>query len=242
VLAGSRRRRIGKAGGSIKGGRIGLQEMVGMGQFENAINHSAGAGDAERAPGIFQAGKAIHNFSQTTTIELGHLRKVKDHARLTLLEKCIESQFQLLALRAHLERTCQLKNNDPWFQLFLNDMQGDLPCRTKILTVMTGSSQPQSAGAGMGSCLARIGCCWNFLGLVREFTNHADAIGESVEERVSPARGKDGGNFLVHVFVGLREEASKLSRRRSRKFPDGDQEADLAVLLVPFKRELVEKG
>lgn len=126
MLACSRRRGIGKAGGSIKGGRIDLQEMVGMGQFENAINHSACAGDAERAPGIFQAGKAIHNFSQTTTIELGHMRKVEDHARLTLLEKCIESQFQLLALRAHLKRTRQLKNNDPWFQFFLNDVQGGL--------------------------------------------------------------------------------------------------------------------
>ena len=84
-----------------------------MRQFQHAVNHSAGAGDAERAPCCFHAGEAIYDFSQTTTIQPGQVREVEDHARLMLPQKRIESQFQLPALRAHLECPCQLKNDDP---------------------------------------------------------------------------------------------------------------------------------
>jgi hypothetical protein len=38
----------------------------------------------------------------------------------------IQGQLQLLALDAHLERAAQLKDDNPWFELFLNDLHKHL--------------------------------------------------------------------------------------------------------------------
>ena len=92
-----------------------------MGQFEDAIDHAGGAGEAKHASGCFQAGKTIDKFSQAATVELGDFRKINNDMPVIVAKQLIEGEFQLLAFDAHLERAAQLENDDAGLQLFFID-------------------------------------------------------------------------------------------------------------------------
>jgi TolB-like protein len=73
-----------------------------------------------------------------------------------------------------------------------------------------------------------------FLILIGEFMDHANAVAERIEHRVSPACGENRGGLLVHVFIRLGKESSELSLWRCGEFLHGDEEAHLAALLLLF--------
>lgn len=133
TLTGWRRRGARKTLGGFEGRRISLQELIGVGQFENAINHAGSAGEAKQASGSFQPGKTIDEFSEAAAVELGDLRKINNDMPVIVAKQLIEGEFQLLAFDAHLERAAQLENDDAGLQLFLVDQQRNLPFVCKIL-------------------------------------------------------------------------------------------------------------
>jgi hypothetical protein len=45
---------------------------------------------------------------------------------VAVTEQLIQGKFQLLALDAHLERAAQLEDDNPWFELFLDDLHKHL--------------------------------------------------------------------------------------------------------------------
>src|SRR6266852_8759434 len=118
-LAGRRQRGIRKAVGGFESGGIGFQELVGVGQFQDAIDHAGSAGEAKQAPRSFQTGKTIDEFSEAAAIELGNFRKVNNDLRVIVAKQLIESEFQLRAFNAHLEGAAQLEDDDAGLQLFL---------------------------------------------------------------------------------------------------------------------------
>jgi hypothetical protein len=85
------------------GGWVGFQKLVGVGKFQDTVNHSSGTGEAESATCGFHAGKTVDEFSEAAAVELGEFRKVEYNASLPFADQLIESQFELLALDAHLE-------------------------------------------------------------------------------------------------------------------------------------------
>jgi hypothetical protein len=107
-LTGGRSRRIGKTFSGFAGIRVGFQEAIGVGQFQDTVNHSRGAGETKGAAGGFQTGETIYEFSQPTTVELGQLGQIEDHADLAVAEQLIERQLELFALDSNLERSGQL--------------------------------------------------------------------------------------------------------------------------------------
>jgi hypothetical protein len=111
-------RRIGKAVGGFEGRGIGLQETVGVGQFEHAVNHTGRPGEAEHATGGFQARETIHEFSEAATVEFGHFRKIDNDSHVLGADQFIERDLQLLAFDAHLERAAQLDHHDARLQFF----------------------------------------------------------------------------------------------------------------------------
>ena len=92
-----------------------------MGQFEDAIDHAGGAGEAKHASGCFQAGKTVDEFSEAAAVELSNFRKVNNDMPVIVAKQLIEGEFQLLAFDAHLERAAQLKYHDTGRQLFFVD-------------------------------------------------------------------------------------------------------------------------
>jgi hypothetical protein len=107
--------------------------LIGVGQFEDAINHTGSAGEAKQAPCSFHTGKTIDKFSQAAAIELGNFRKINNDMPVIVLKQLIEREFQLFAFYTHLERAAQLEDHDAGLQLFLVDQQGNLPFVCKIL-------------------------------------------------------------------------------------------------------------
>jgi len=79
-----------------------------------------------------------------------------------------------------------------------------------------------------------------FLLIARELANGASAIRKCVQERISPAGGKERGELLVDGLVGLREKAHELTRRRSHKLPDGNYEVHFASARTFLEGEHVE--
>jgi hypothetical protein len=132
-LTGRRQRGTGKTLGSFEGSRISLQELIGVGQFEDAINHAGSAGEAKQAPRSFQTGKTIDKFSEAAAVELGDFRKINNDMPVIVAKQLIEGELQLLAFDTHLERAAQLENHDARPQLFLVDQQRNLPFVCKIL-------------------------------------------------------------------------------------------------------------
>ena len=120
-LTGRRQRGIRKAIGGFEGGGIGFQELIGVGQFQDAVDHAGGAGEAKQAPRSFQTGKTIDEFSEAAAIELGNFRKVNNNLRVIVAKQLIEGEFQLRAFDAHLERAAQLEDDDAGLQLFFVD-------------------------------------------------------------------------------------------------------------------------
>jgi len=120
-LTGRRQRGTGETLGGFEGRRISFQELIGVRQFEDAIDHAGSAGEAKHAPGSLQAGKTIDEFSEAAAVELGNFRKINNDMPVIVVKQLIESEFQLLAFNAHLERTAQLEDDDPGLQLFLVD-------------------------------------------------------------------------------------------------------------------------
>jgi len=108
----------GETLGGFEGGGIGFQELIGVGQFQDAVDHAGGAGEAKQAPRSFQTGKTIDEFSEAAAIELGNFRKVNNDLRVIVAKQLIESEFQLRAFDAHLERAAQLEDDDAGLQLF----------------------------------------------------------------------------------------------------------------------------
>lgn len=76
-----------------------------MGQFQDAINHTCGAGETKGAAGRFQARETIYDFSQATAVEFGQLAEIEDDACVAVAEQLIECQLELLALDSNLERS-----------------------------------------------------------------------------------------------------------------------------------------
>jgi len=120
-LTGRRQGGIRKAIGGFEGGGIGFQELIGVGQFQDAIDHPGGAGEAKQAPRSFQTGKTIDEFSEAAAIQLGNFRKVNNDLRVIIAKQLIEGEFQLHAFDAHLERAAQLEDDDAGLQLFFVD-------------------------------------------------------------------------------------------------------------------------
>jgi len=120
-LTGRRQRGTGETLGGFEGRRISFQELIGVGQFEDAINHTGSAGEAKQAPRSFHTGKTIDKFSQAATVELGNFRKVNNDLSVIVAKQLIESEFQLRAFDAHLERAAQLEDDDAGLQLFFVD-------------------------------------------------------------------------------------------------------------------------
>src|SRR5712664_726143 len=122
----------GETLGGFEGSRIRFQELIGVGQFENAVNHAGSAGEAKQATRSFQTGKTIDEFSEAAAVELGNFRKINNDMPLIVAKQLIEGELQLLAFDAHLERAAQLENDDAGPQLFLVDQQRNLPfvCKT----------------------------------------------------------------------------------------------------------------
>jgi hypothetical protein len=120
-LAIRRPRGIRKAVGGFEGGWIGFQKAIGVGQFEDAIDHAGRGGKAKRPPGSLEAGKTIDEFSEAAAVELGDFRKVHNDVLVIVAKHLIEGQFQLLAFDAHLERATQLEDDDAGLQLFFVD-------------------------------------------------------------------------------------------------------------------------
>ncbi len=131
-LASWRVRISGETLGGFEGSRISLQELIGVGQFEDAVNHAGSAGEAKQAPRSFQTGETIDEFSEAAAVELGDLRKINNDMPVIVAKQLIEGELQLLAFDAHLERAAQLENDDAGPQLFLVDQQRNLPfvCKT----------------------------------------------------------------------------------------------------------------
>jgi hypothetical protein len=136
-------RSIGKTVGGIEGGWIGFQESIGVGQFQDAINHAGGARETKRAPRCFQARKTVDEFSQAAAIELGDFGKIDYDARMVIPQQLIKGELQPFALNAHLERSTQLEDDDAGLQLFLFDFHWHLSKRCLILETMAGSIQAQ---------------------------------------------------------------------------------------------------
>jgi hypothetical protein len=120
-LAGRRQRGIRKAIGGFESGGVSFQESIGVGQFEDAIDHAGSGGEAKRPPGSLEARKTIDEFSEAAAIELGDFRKVHNDMLVIVAKHLIEGEFQLLAFDAHLERAAQLENDDAGLQLFFVD-------------------------------------------------------------------------------------------------------------------------
>jgi hypothetical protein len=95
--------------------------LIGVGQFEDTVNHAGSAGEAKQAPHSFQTGKTIDEFSQAATVELGDSRKINNDMPVIVAKQLIEGELQLLAFDAHLERAAQLEDHDAGLQLFLVD-------------------------------------------------------------------------------------------------------------------------
>src|SRR6202049_865143 len=77
------------------------------------------------------------------------------------------------------------------------------------------------------SSIGRAIRCGGFALVARELADHPGAIGERVQQRVSPTGGQERRHLLIHGLVRLRKEAHKLPRRRNRKFPHRDYKADV---------------
>ena len=90
-LADGRSGGIGKAFGGCEGGGIGFQEAVGVGQFQDAIDHAGGAGETKRAASGFQAGKTVDEFPEAAAVELGEFGKIEDDAGVVFADQLIES-------------------------------------------------------------------------------------------------------------------------------------------------------
>jgi hypothetical protein len=95
--------------------------LIGVSQFEDAVNHAGGASEAKRASRNFQTGKTIDEFSEAAAVELGNFRKINNDMPVIVAKQFIESELQLLAFDAHLQGAAQLENDDAGFQLFLVD-------------------------------------------------------------------------------------------------------------------------
>ena len=89
-----------------------------MSQFQDAINHIGGASETKRTSGCSQAGETIHDFSQASAVKFAQLGEIEDDAGMAVTDQLIESELELLALDAHLERAAQFKDDDPWLELF----------------------------------------------------------------------------------------------------------------------------
>lgn len=98
-----------------------------MGKFQLAIDRAGAAGEAERAARGLQPGEAVHDPPQAAAVELGEPREVQNNPHVICAEEVIESQLELLALDAHLERAAQLQNDDSGLQFFFDDVHGFLP-------------------------------------------------------------------------------------------------------------------
>jgi hypothetical protein len=120
-LAGRRPRGIRKAVGGFEGSGIGFQKAIGVGQFEDAIDHAGSGGEAKRPPGSFEARKTIDEFSEAAAVELCDFRKVHNDMFVIVAKHFIEGEFQLLAFDAHLERAAQFEDDDARLQLFFVD-------------------------------------------------------------------------------------------------------------------------
>jgi hypothetical protein len=123
TLTGCGGRGIAKAFGGFASGGVGLQEAIGVGQVQDAFDHAAGSCETEHTSGGLQARKAIYNFSQARTVKSGQPGKVQDHAGAIFAEQFVESQLQLLALDAYLERPAQFKDEDSRLEFFSDDLQ-----------------------------------------------------------------------------------------------------------------------
>ena len=123
---GGRGRGLGKAFGGFAGAWVGFQEAIGVSQFQDAINHTGGASETKRTSGCFQAGKTIHDFSQATAVEFAQFAEIEDNTGLAITEQLIESELQLFALDAHLERPAQFEDDDPRFEFFSYDLHEHL--------------------------------------------------------------------------------------------------------------------
>jgi len=77
-------------------------------------------------PAVFKREKTIHDFSQATAVEFAQFAEIEDDTGVPVKEQLIESELQLLALDAHLERPAQLENDDPWFEFFSYDLHEHL--------------------------------------------------------------------------------------------------------------------
>ena len=119
--------------GGFEGRRIRFQELIGVGQFENAINHAGSAGEAKQAARSLKTGKTIDKFSEAAAIEFGNIRKINDDMPVIIAKQLIEGELQLLAFDAHLQGAAQLEDYDAGLQLFLVDQQRNLPFVCKIL-------------------------------------------------------------------------------------------------------------
>ena|SRR5215467_2701944 len=93
---------IGKAFRGCKSGGITLQEAVGVSQFQDAIDHTRAAREAQSASGVLEPGEAVDNFAQAAAVQLRESGEVKHDALVVCAEKVIKRQFELLALDAHL--------------------------------------------------------------------------------------------------------------------------------------------
>ncbi len=132
-LASWRVRIGGETFGGFERRGVGPQELIGVGQFEDAVNHAGSAGEAKQATRSFQTGKTIDEFSEAAAVELGNLRKINNDMPLFVAKQLIEGELQLLAFDAHLQGAAQLEDYDAGLQLFLVDQQRNLPFVCKIL-------------------------------------------------------------------------------------------------------------
>lgn len=98
-----------------------------MGQFQDAVNHTGCARETKHAARCFEARKAIDEFSQAGTIELGDPGKINHRASVLFANQLIKGKLQPFALDAYLERSGQFENDYAGLQLFLDDLHGRLP-------------------------------------------------------------------------------------------------------------------
>jgi hypothetical protein len=136
--------RIGKAFGGFAGGWVAFQKAIGMSQFQNAVDHPGGAGQAKSAASRFHAREAVDNFPQATAVEFSQLGEIENYLSLPVAEQLIQGEFQLLALDAHLERTAQFENHDPWLELFFYDLHKNPSERRLILERIAESLQERA--------------------------------------------------------------------------------------------------